>query len=131
MWRFLKQLNQEGMTIILTTHYLEEAESMCRNIAILNDGEIVAQSSMRSLLQKAKHQVLIFECVESLSDNIKINNCECEVLDAHTLQITLPESTTISTVVTKLLLQNISVANIRSAQNRLENLFLSLTSKDD
>jgi ABC-2 type transport system ATP-binding protein len=86
---------------------------------------------MRSLLQKAKHQVLIFECVESLSDNIKINNCECEVLDAHTLQITLPESTTISTVVTKLLLQNISVANIRSAQNRLENLFLSLTSKDD
>ena len=129
MWGFLKQLNQEGLTIILTTHYLEEAESMCRNIAILDEGEIVAQSSMQALLKKAKHQVLIFECVESLSDNIKINHCECEVLDTHTLQITLPASTTISTVITKLLLQNISVANIRSAQNRLENLFLSLTSK--
>jgi ABC-2 type transport system ATP-binding protein len=110
---------------------LEEAESMCRNIAILNEGEIVAQSSMKALLKKAKHQVLIFECVESLSNSIKIKNCECEVLDAHTLQVTLPESTTISAVITKLLLQNVSVANIRSAQNRLENLFLSLTSKDE
>ena len=122
---------RDRLTIILTTHYLEEAESMCRNIAILNEGEIVAQSSMKALLKKAKHQVLIFECVESLSNSIKIKNCECEVLDAHTLQVTLPESTTISAVITKLLLQNVSVANIRSAQNRLENLFLSLTSKDE
>ena len=131
MWHFLKQLNQQGLTIILTTHYLEEAESMCRNIAILNEGEIVAQSSMKDLLNKAKHQVLILECVESLSDNITIKNCECEILDEHTLQITLAKSMSISDVITKLLLQNITVSNIRSAQNRLENLFLSLTQKDD
>lgn len=129
MWHFLKQLNQDGLTIILTTHYLEEAESMCRNIAILNEGEIVAQSSMKALLKKAQHQVLIFECVESLPSSISIKHCECEILDEHSLQISLPESTTISDVITKLLLQNISVANVRSAQNRLENLFLSLTSK--
>ena len=129
MWHFLKQLNREGLTIILTTHYLEEAESMCRNIAILDEGEIVAQSSMKALLKKAQHQVLIFECVESLPDTIRIKNCECEILDEYSLQVSLPESTTISDVVTKLFLQNISVANVRLAQNRLENLFLSLTSK--
>ena len=104
---------------------------MCRNIAILNEGEIVAQSSMKGLLNKAKHQVLILESVESLSDNITIKNCECEILDEHTLQITLAKSMSISDVITKLLLQNITVSNIRSAQNRLENLFLSLTQKDD
>jgi ABC-2 type transport system ATP-binding protein len=130
MWRFLKQLNEDGLTIILTTHYLEEAESMCRNIAILNEGEIVVQSSMKDLLKKAKNQILILECVESLSENIKISRCECEVLDEHTLQITLSESMSISDVITKLLLKNITVAHIRSAQNRLENLFLSLTSKE-
>ncbi|MGE4570626.1 MAG: ABC transporter ATP-binding protein [Gammaproteobacteria bacterium] len=131
MWRFLKQLNQGGLTIILTTHYLEEAESMCRNIAILSEGEIVAQSSMKDLLKKAKHQILILECVENLPKDVSIKYCECEVLDGHTLQVTLPESTSISDVITKLLLQNITVAHIRSAQNRLEGLFLSLTSRDN
>ena len=131
IWSFLKQLNKEGVTIILTTHYMEEAESMCRNIAILSEGEIVAQSSMKDLLKKAKHQILILECVESLSENIKIKHCECDVLDEHSLQITLPESMSISDVIARLLLQNVTVAHIRAAQNRLESLFLSLTSKED
>ena len=131
IWRFLKQLNKEGVTIILTTHYMEEAESMCRNIAILSEGEIVVQSSMKDLLKKAKHQILILECVESLSENIKIKHCECDVLDEHSLQITLPESMSISDVIAKLLLQNVTVSHIRAAQNRLESLFLSLTSKED
>ena len=131
IWRFLKQLNKEGVTIILTTHYMEEAESLCRNIAILSEGEIVVQSSMKDLLKKAKHQILILECVESLSENIKIKHCECDVLDEHSLQITLPESMSISDVIAKLLLQNVTVSHIRAAQNRLESLFLSLTSKED
>jgi len=131
IWRFLKQLNKEGVTIILTTHYMEEAESLCRNIAILSEGEIVVQSSMKDLLKKAKHQILILECVESLSENIKIKHCECDVLDEHSLQITLPESMSISDVIARLLLQNVTVAHIRAAQNRLESLFLSLTSKED
>ena len=131
IWSFLKQLNKEGVTIILTTHYMEEAESLCRNIAILSEGEIVVQSSMKDLLKKAKHQILILECVESLSENIKIKHCECDVLDEHSLQITLPESMSISDVIARLLLQNVTVAHIRAAQNRLESLFLSLTSKED
>jgi len=127
MWLYLKQLNKEGVTIILTTHYLEEAESLCRNIAILDKGELVEQSNMKKLLLKAKHQVLIIESIDKLPENIAIENCDCEILDDHTLQVFQGESTSISDVVLALSAQKINVSHLRSAQNRLETLFLSLT----
>jgi ABC-2 type transport system ATP-binding protein len=127
MWLYLKQLNKEGVTIILTTHYLEEAESLCRNIAILDKGELIEQSNMKKLLLKAKHQVLIIESIDKLPENISIENCNCEILDDHTLQLFQGESTSISDVVLELSAQNINVSHLRSAQNRLETLFLSLT----
>ena len=127
MWLYLKQLNKEGVTIILTTHYLEEAESLCRNIAILDKGELVEQSNMKKLLLKAKHQVLIIESMDKLPENIAVENCDCEILDDHTLQVLQGESTSISDVIVALSAQNINVSHLRSAQNRLEALFLSLT----
>ena len=127
MWLYLKQLNKEGVTIILTTHYLEEAESLCRNIAILDKGELIEQSNMKKLLLKAKHQVLIIESIDKLPENITIENCDCEIIDDHTLQVFQGESTSISDVVLALSTQNINVSHLRSAQNRLEALFLSLT----
>jgi len=127
MWLYLKQLNKEGMTIILTTHYLEEAESLCRNIAILDKGELVEQTNMKKLLLKAKHQVLIIESIDKLPEHIAIENCDCEILDEHTLQVFQGESTSISDVVVALSDQNVNVSHLRSAQNRLEALFLSLT----
>lgn len=128
MWRYLTQLNNEGMTIILTTHYLEEAEALCRNIAILNDGVLVEQSNMKKLLLRAKRQVLIIDTEEVLPTKISIENCDCEILDENTLQVSQGESTTISDVISSLSLQNINVAHLRSSQNRLEALFISLTS---
>jgi len=127
MWLYLKQLNKEGVTIILTTHYLEEAESLCRNIAILDKGELIEQSNMKKLLLKAKHQVLIIESIDKLPENIAIENCDCEIIDDHTLQVFQGESTSISDVVLALSAQKINVSHLRSAQNRLETLFLSLT----
>ena len=127
MWAYLKQLNKEGVTIILTTHYLEEAESLCRNIAILDKGELVEQSNMKKLLLKAKHQVLIIESIDKLPENIAVENCDCEILDDHTLQVFQGESTSISDVVIALSAHKINVSHLRSAQNRLEALFLSLT----
>jgi len=127
MWLYLKQLNKEGVTIILTTHYLEEAESLCRNIAILDKGELIEQSNMKKLLLKAKHQVLIIESIDKLPENISIENCNCEIIDDHTLHVFQGESTSISDVVLALSTQNINVSHLRSAQNRLEALFLSLT----
>ena len=127
MWLYLKQLNKEGVTIILTTHYLEEAESLCRNIAILDKGKLIEQSNMKKLLLKAKHQVLIIESIDKLSENIAIENCDCEIIDDYTLQVFQGESASISDVVNALSTQNINISHLRSAQNRLEALFLSLT----
>ena len=128
MWQYLTQLNNDGMTIILTTHYLEEAESLCRNIAILNNGELVEQSNMKKLLAKAKRQVIIIDTIEKISNPIEINHCDCEVLDENTLQVSQGEEVSISDVVSALSAQNINVSHLRSSQNRLEALFLSLTS---
>ena len=127
MWRYLTQLNNEGMTIILTTHYLEEAEALCRNIAILNNGNLVEQSNMKKLLLRAKRQVLILDTIETLTKNVNIDNCECKILDENTLQVSQGESTSISDVISGLSSQNINVSHLRSSQNRLEALFISLT----
>lgn len=128
MWHYLRQLNNEGMTIVLTTHYLEEAESLCRNIAILSHGVLVEQSNMKKLLAKAKRQVIIIDTIEKISGKIKIKNCDCKVLDENTLQVSQGEEISISDVVSALSDQHINVSHIRSSQNRLESLFLSLTS---
>jgi ABC-2 type transport system ATP-binding protein len=127
MWRYLTQLNNEGMTIILTTHYLEEAEALCRNIAILNNGNLVEQSNMKKLLLRAKRQVLILDTIETLPKNVTIDNCDCEILDENTLQVSQGESTSISDVISGLSSQNINVSHLRNSQNRLEALFISLT----
>ena len=128
MWHYLAQLNNDGMTIILTTHYLEEAESLCRNIAILNNGELVEQSNMKKLLARAKRQVIIIDTIEKVFSPIEINHCDCEVLDENTLQVSQGEGVSISDVVSSLSEQNVHVSHLRSSQNRLEALFLSLTS---
>ena len=128
MWHYLTQLNDDGMTIILTTHYLEEAESLCRNIAILSNGELVLQSNMKKLLARAKRQVIIIDTIEKVSNPIEISYCDCVVLDENTLQVSRREEVSISDVVSALSEQNINVSHLRSSQNRLEALFLSLTS---
>ena len=128
MWHYLTQLNDDGMTIILTTHYLEEAESLCRNIAILSNGELVLQSNMKKLLARAKRQVIIIDTIEKVSNPIEISHCDCVVLDENTLRVSRREEVSISDVVSALSEQNINVSHLRSSQNRLEALFLSLTS---
>lgn len=130
MWEYLKELNREGMTIILTTHYLEEAESLCRNIAILNEGEVVEQTSMKKLLSKVSHQVLILESLSVLPKNIEQGRFTCERLDDHSLQVTLESDINITDVLQDLSVQGVSVDHVRSTQNRLETLFLCLTTKD-
>jgi len=130
MWAYLKELNSKGMTIILTTHYLEEAESLCRNIAILNEGEVVEQTSMKKLLSKVAHQVIILESISVLPEHIKENGFECERLDDYSLQVVLGADINITDVLQNLAKQGVSVDHVRSAQNRLETLFLRLTKKN-
>lgn len=129
MWSYLKELNQSGITIILTTHYLEEAESLCRNIAILNEGQVVEQTSMKKLLSKVSQQVLILESSDVLPETIEQVQFSCERLDDYSLQVALEADTNITDVLQALFQQGISVEHVRSAQNRLETLFLHLTNE--
>lgn len=127
MWQFLTELNKEGLTIILTTHYLEEAESLCRNIAILDHGKIISQSSMKQLLSKVSQQTLILEMAEALPEVLQVDGLMLEKLDEHSLQIVIDQALDITDVVAKLAEQQVKVKHIRSVQNRLETLFLNLT----
>ncbi len=130
MWHFLGKLNRQGMTIILTTHYLEEAESLCRNIAILNKGEVIKQTSMKALLSQVDQQVLILESSTKLPQTIVTDNFKCERLDDYSLQVTLGSDVNITNVLQNLSVQGVSVEHVRSTQNRLETLFLCLTNKE-
>ncbi|MEO1939020.1 ABC transporter ATP-binding protein [Candidatus Thioglobus sp.] len=130
MWLYLKELNSQGMTIILTTHYLEEAESLCRHIAILDEGLVIEQTSMKKLLSKVDQQVLILESSDELPKEITANNFSYERLDDNSLQVVLESKTNITDVLQALAKQGVSIDHVRSAQNRLETLFLCLTNKD-
>ena len=131
MWKYLKELNEQGMTIILTTHYLEEAESLCRHIAILDQGEIIEQTSMKKLLSKVSKQSLILESIEILPEVIHFEGFKSERLDDYSLQVVLEHTLSITEVVELLSTIGVRINHVRSAQNRLESLFLLLTTQDD
>lgn len=126
MWAFLKELNQEGMTIILTTHYLEEAESLCRNIAIVDNGKIIEQTSMKRLLAQISQQVLILESAEKLTNIPTGLEFSLTQLDEYSLEASVKSNVSITQVLQILSQNGIEVAHVRSAQNRLETLFLNL-----
>ena len=130
MWRFLRELNAQGMTIILTTHYLEEAESLCRNIAILDKGEIIEKTSMKKLLARVSQQVLILESNEQLPAQLPELDFKITRLDEYSVQVIL-DGVTITQALGALSAKGIEIEHVRSAQNRLETLFLRLTSKVD
>ncbi len=130
IWRFLSKLNRQGMTIILTTHYLGEAELLCRNVAILNEGKVIKQSSMKALLSQVDQQVLILESLSQLPQTITSDRFKCERLDDHSLQVVLNSDISITSVLHNLDTQGVIVDYVHSAQNRLETLFLYLTNKE-
>ena len=130
IWQELRNLNASGVTIILTTHYLEEAEQLCKNIVIIDKGEVIAQSDMKTLLSRLDYQTLILESTHKLPDILKPDGFDLERVDDFSLRLILPNTENISEVFSKLARQHIMIKNIRQAQNRLESLFLNLTHKN-
>jgi ABC-2 type transport system ATP-binding protein len=126
MWDFLKKLNAEGTTIILTTHYLEEAEALCRHIAIINNGEIVEHSSMKELLRRLKREVFILDCVEEAPESVNIEGFEVRHLDSHTLEIEVEKGQHINQVFNELDRHGIHISSMRNRANRLEEMFVNL-----
>ena len=126
MWDLLQKINREGTTIILTTHYLEEAENLCRHIAIINHGRLIEHSTMDDLLARMHVSRYILELDSPMSQKPELEHFTLETLDARTLAAEVPSSQGIHALFDALADQGIRVISLRTAANRLEQLFLNL-----
>jgi ABC-2 type transport system ATP-binding protein len=129
MWEFIKEINEQGTTVILTTHYLEEAEQLCRNIAIIDHGKIIENTGMRSLLSKLDVETLILDLRERLDEPPVIEGMEITLPDASTLEVTLPKKKSLNALFSDLDSRGINVVSMRNKSNRLEELFMRLVEK--
>ena len=129
MWEFLREINAGGTTIILTTHYLEEAETLCRNIAIIDHGVIVKNSSMRELLQQLHAEMFVLDVRSALPEDISIEGFPCQRIDLHTLEVVVDKEQDINQLFAALTEQGVEIASMRNKANRLEEMFVSLLSE--
>ncbi len=128
MWQFLRDINAAGTTIILTTHYLDEAESLCRNIAIINNGEIIENTSMASLLRKLNMETFILYLDKPVKEVPNLSKYAVRMIDETTLELDLEREKDINTAFAALSELGIKVNSLRNKANRLEELFVTLTS---
>ncbi|WP_318469675.1 ABC transporter ATP-binding protein [Photobacterium leiognathi] len=128
MWAFLRKINQEGVTIILTTHYLEEAEMLCRNIGIINHGELIEHTSMKDLLGKLELETFILD-IEPQAQAPQLTGMNSQLVDSTTLEVELKKGESLNPVFTQLSEQGIAVKSMRNKSNRLEELFVTLVNQ--
>ncbi len=132
MWKTLREINAAGTTIILTTHYLEEAESLCRNLAIIDRGRIVEQGPMRSLLAKLDVEGFLFDIDGALPAVLpEIEGATLVAQDDHTLDLDMPRAMDLNRVFAAFADAGIRVRSMRTKSNRLEELFVRLTGQGD
>ncbi len=129
LWNFLKEINEKGTTIILTTHYLEEAEKLCKNISIIDQGKIVKTSSMKSLLKELESEIYVFEMKQTVPHDLKLDNLKINKIDEMTISVTVGKSKGIDEVLKIFQSKNIEINSIHNETNRLEELFLKLTNQ--
>jgi ABC-2 type transport system ATP-binding protein len=130
MWEFLKQINDQGTTIILTTHYLEEAESLCRNIAIIDHGIIVKNTSMKALLKQLDRETFVLDVREELTESPMLESYPVTLVDGHSLEVDVARGQSINEIFIELSGLNIHVISMRSKANRLEELFFDMVEKN-
>ena len=129
MWEFLKQINQQGVTIILTTHYLEEAEMLCRNIGIIDNGILVECTSMKALLSKLNMETFILDLRRDIQTAPILDGMACRLTDPHTLEVDVAKEHNLNDVFSQLSAANVEVLSMRNKANRLEELFVELVKK--
>lgn len=125
MWDFLREINRQGVTIILTTHYLEEAEMLCRNIGIINHGELIENTSMKALLGKLEVETFILD-VKLNGNKPELEGINWKLPDNHTLEVDINKGDSLNHVFSLLTEQGIDVISMRNKANRLEELFVTL-----
>jgi ABC-2 type transport system ATP-binding protein len=126
MWKFLREINAAGTTIILTTHYLEEAESLCRNIAIIDKGELIENTSTRQLLNSLKVETFVLDLESPLAELPELNTHKLQLVDEQTIEADICRDDSINTLFTELNEHGINVLSMRNKTNRLEELFMNL-----
>lgn len=126
MWEFLREINAAGTTIILTTHYLEEAESLCRNVAIIDQGVIVKNTSVKSLLQQLNKEVFIFDVASSLQSLPTLSGHRVAQIDEHSFEVDVDKGQSLNAVFTQLTAQGVEIVSMRNKSNRLEELFVAM-----
>lgn len=130
MWEFLKEINAQGTTIILTTHYLEEAEQLCKNIAIIDHGELVENTSMKDLLSRLDVQGFVLDINQSLDQPPSIPNFPITLEDSTTLNVVIKKDQSINDLFDQLSELGIKVSSMRNESNRLEEMFIEMVKKN-
>lgn len=131
MWQFLRDINAAGTTIILTTHYLEEAESLCRNVAIIDQGKIIENTSIRSLLGQLNREVFILDTKEVVGQNLQLPGYKLHRIDDNTLEVEIERGQSMNALFDGLSQHGLHVVSMRNKANRLEELFVSLVENNN
>ncbi len=126
MWKFLQKINAEGTTIILTTHYLEEAESLCRHVAIMDHGLIIENESMHRVLRKLHLETFVLSLAERIDAAPELTGYETRMRDRVTLEVDISRERGLNELFAQLSERGIMVQSIRTKTNRLEELFIRL-----
>ena len=129
MWEFLKEINAKGTTIILTTHYLEEAEQLCKNIAIIDYGELVENTSMKDLLSRLDVQGFVLDIDKTLDQPPSISKFPITLEDSSTLNVSIKKDQSINHLFEQLSALDINVLSMRNKSNRLEEMFIEMVNK--
>jgi len=130
LWQFLTELNQQGTTIILTTHYLEEAEQLCKNVAIIDHGEIIENADMKSMINRLHIQTLVFDLGKPIETLPDLPAYHYRLLDNTTLEVEVNKSQTLNELFNEFSRQNIPINSMRNKTNRLEELFVRLIAEN-
>jgi len=126
MWTFMREINESGVTIILTTHYLEEAESLCRNIAIIDEGRIIENDTMRNVIRKLQREVFVLSLKETIEQAPKLTGYDVTLKNEHEIEVEVDREQNLNDLFARLSEQDLSVLSMRSKTNRLEELFIRL-----
>jgi len=129
MWEFIREINESGTTVILTTHYLEEAEELCRNIAIIDHGEIVQNTDMKALLSTLDIETFVLDIREPVTKVPQVDGIEFKIRDEFTLEASLPKQKSLNALFSALDGVGVKVMSMRNKANRLEELFLRMVDK--
>jgi ABC-2 type transport system ATP-binding protein len=130
MWTFLDEINRKGTTIILTTHYLEEAERLCRNIAIIDKGNIIQNTSIKSLIKQLNKETFILDIKEEIKSCPLLDEYPITMVDSHTLEVAVDKNKSLNQLFSMLSEQKIEIVSMRNKANRLEELFIDMVEKN-